>query len=750
MKEEQGAPHRLDVKVEEVAAAVSVMRTGGDRASLLCANPRCSFAVHENPTFGNFCCKKCHWCVMSQSRTKNRHGQQCAQRSLPENAERAAEVPPDRPCDWGGGGGATVRPTLHTLPPMPELLALPVPVAKEELAEEDRPRRSALPAPVPKDEIAEAGGLSRRPADARGRSLLGSVAQEGGAATSSRSPRGSVAKDGQAAARSRSPRGSAAKEAIVAAIGKSARSGTAAKEPLPPGIRLLRSAELRGESYGSTSYKLYEGPPSATPTGPTVLFVWMHGADNSDIPASDLLRIGERMRHHTHFLVPMSPKVSPDGYRFNWGLRFTKAQNKDGLGFIYGEMHEPYLNDLCDLVRSVREEVCAERVCVCGYSMGGFGVYQVIAHDPEAFDVAVPIAGYVQGTMASDGNYAASQPEAAQRFHAFLKAYARQMASVPLILAVHARCDRESSFADADVIVKEIHSRGGKATLHGVPDDAADSDPGKKRKPSNGHRYFKYTLLGDTSETVLYQHLRQAFAAAPGSRRIIAPRSLDRKAATPGSPRCHDHRASVSHVDKEARVVEAHKRHEETAKPRAEVGARLRLRELSASSSRSSKRRRLLVVSRNDSRERSRSRARKRSESRSPTPRGQASCRDLPPPSRCSTSCSAPPELAPARPRPSTARDTAVMPPSGNATSTGHPRCTTGNVCIGVPDSRLFRHLLNGESRDLYCEACWSCHKKQHPQLEGREETCGGYAPQAERDRSVAPADRSRRRELGM
>lgn len=63
----------------------------------MCANPKCWCLVHENPIYGGYCCKKCHWRQTSSSKSKKHHGLNCAQREAPEGAPRAPEVPPNEP-----------------------------------------------------------------------------------------------------------------------------------------------------------------------------------------------------------------------------------------------------------------------------------------------------------------------------------------------------------------------------------------------------------------------------------------------------------------------------------------------------------------------------------------------------------------------------------------------------------------------------------------------------------------------------
>ena len=79
------------------------------RASSCCANPTCTFLVHEDPSFGGFCCKRCHWGFVQGSTSGKEHGVKCQQREACQGAPRAVPVPPDKPCSWGGRGGGRPR-----------------------------------------------------------------------------------------------------------------------------------------------------------------------------------------------------------------------------------------------------------------------------------------------------------------------------------------------------------------------------------------------------------------------------------------------------------------------------------------------------------------------------------------------------------------------------------------------------------------------------------------------------------------
>lgn len=243
--------------------------------------------------------------------------------------------------------------------------------------------------------------------------------------------------------------------------------------------------------------------------------LWLHGHDGGAvIPTGNLRTMHRRLYHRTFFVVPVSPQPAPDGRRFFWGVSYTKAQNKNGLGFVFGELHTEYLGALSGLVRRVSRSVGASRVLVAGYSMGGFGAYQLGGHAPELFDAVVPVAGYGLGTdEPPDSSCGAPQPEAANVFSNFLSRHISRLASVPAVIVVHSPTDSVSSFSDARRMVETIREHGGNVELVMVPEEAADTDPSRKKKTKLGHHYFNYALLSDTSEEVLYSRLAAAFAS---------------------------------------------------------------------------------------------------------------------------------------------------------------------------------------------------------------------------------------------
>lgn len=278
--------------------------------------------------------------------------------------------------------------------------------------------------------------------------------------------------------------------------------------PCIEGIRLVKSGAVAGDTWGHSSYAFYEACRGRDLNEDPYLVVWLHGADGGcDMRNGDLVNMQQRLGRRTFFFAPKSPQPDSEGYRFFWGVRYTKAQNKGDKGFIFGELHKPYLEAFCETVRELSEEVGALAILVCGYSMGGFGAWQLGSHKPELFTALVPIAGYGMGTFEKGGCYNAPQPQSETILKSFLAFAAPKLAKVPLVLAIHAKADTVSSFSDTKHIVETIQHSGGNADLVIIEKDAADSDPGK-RKVKAGHNYFYHSLLNESSESVLWSRLR--------------------------------------------------------------------------------------------------------------------------------------------------------------------------------------------------------------------------------------------------
>ncbi|CAK0888325.1 unnamed protein product [Prorocentrum cordatum] len=111
-----GAAPGLVAAPEENGVCLAVMPSG--RAGLMCANPSCWYLVHPDPSFGGYCCKKCHWHGKAKrSGRAKKHGAQCIKQDAPEGAPRAPPVTPDKPLkdadpgdfESGGGPGADVE-----------------------------------------------------------------------------------------------------------------------------------------------------------------------------------------------------------------------------------------------------------------------------------------------------------------------------------------------------------------------------------------------------------------------------------------------------------------------------------------------------------------------------------------------------------------------------------------------------------------------------------------------------------------
>ena len=232
----------------------------------------------------------------------------------------------------------------------------------------------------------------------------------------------------------------------------------------------------------------------------------------------------------------MSPQKSLDAMKYAWGVNYTNTQNKRSLGIVHGEVHQPYLQNVYNRVRSIRDQISASHVCICGSGSSGFGLLQLAAYDPVAFDIAGPVASYVIGTQeptdSGHSNYNTTQPSATENFHRWLDNWAGELANVPALLAVQAKRDRESSYRGVETVVRTVRDQGGRAELFTVPENKTDSDQknGKKRSTTPGrHFYFKYVRLDEKTETFSYERLRRELDRIPP--RSVKPPHADFKSS---------------------------------------------------------------------------------------------------------------------------------------------------------------------------------------------------------------------------
>eukprot|EP00931_Biecheleriopsis_adriatica_P060545 TRINITY_DN36372_c0_g1_i2.p1 TRINITY_DN36372_c0_g1~~TRINITY_DN36372_c0_g1_i2.p1 ORF type:complete len:1223 (+),score=250.52 TRINITY_DN36372_c0_g1_i2:26-3694(+) len=302
-----------------------------------------------------------------------------------------------------------------------------------------------------------------------------------------------------------------------------------------PSIRLWSSGALTGETFGHSPYKVYRVASRKRSAERPKLVVWLHALDFEDIPETKLLCMFEHIGcHEVYFLVPLNPKGGSSGLRFLWGVSYSKAQNRNNLAFVFGELHRPYLDDLCALIRKVSFEVKAIAVWCMGYSLGGFGAYQLAAHDPATFTGAAAVAGHALGTLEPEHRgYGAPQPEASRIFETWLDYSAPRLAKVPALVVIHSERDTVSSILDARAIVDRVRTCGGNAELVYVPEDVSDSRPGTKGRKS-GHQYCNYAFFGSSSRAVLYSRLEtkvipvRQLEAKKKPRRAETPQSLVR------------------------------------------------------------------------------------------------------------------------------------------------------------------------------------------------------------------------------
>ena len=215
---------------------------------------------------------------------------------------------------------------------------------------------------------------------------------------------------------------------------------------------------LEGRNFKEGEYTVWEAfdSPEQVAQEP-YLFVWLHGADGGGyLPTDTMSTMQRHLQRRTFFLLPRSPRCC------DWGVSYTKKQNKNGLGWVYGKLNTEYLSLICGVVHRISITIKAIRVLVAGYSMGGYGAYQLGSHSPELFDVVLSVAGYGVGTFEpSDEYWGAPQPESSRIFKQFLARQISRLATVPAVVIIHAPTDQVSSFCDTKHIVNTIKAHGG-------------------------------------------------------------------------------------------------------------------------------------------------------------------------------------------------------------------------------------------------------------------------------------------------
>lgn len=278
-------------------------------------------------------------------------------------------------------------------------------------------------------------------------------------------------------------------------------------------IRQTWEDHFYGRGFGRCCYKVYESTADLsrwqTKSRPW-LVVWLHGMDHGFISPEELETMQRRLNRRVVFMVPLNPKEW-NGLHFNWGCAFTREQNKKELGFVNGFLHDEFLTTFAATIANVAQWYKAERTVAMGYSMGGFGAFQLGCWAPDTFDAVVSVAGYGLGTNSKD----APQPYSGRVFWNFLEYEATAMAKIPVVLAIHARNDRLSSFGDVDHIISTVDGRARKdgescvAKLVTMPTWMANSDNPRKRKRKSNHGYFNCTFMDDYSNQYLWNELQQ-------------------------------------------------------------------------------------------------------------------------------------------------------------------------------------------------------------------------------------------------
>ena len=145
----------------------------------------------------------------------------------------------------------------------------------------------------------------------------------------------------------------------------------------------------------SLPYRLFK-PADYDPKKSYPLYLALHGAgaretDNFKTLKQDIWSIhtlasaAVREKHPCFIIVPQCPpKESWVNLKWNHGSYVLKDVPPS-----------PYLSLLIPLIKTAQSEfpIDAQRIYVGGYSMGGYGTWDLIARNPKVFAAAIPVCG---------------------------------------------------------------------------------------------------------------------------------------------------------------------------------------------------------------------------------------------------------------------------------------------------------------------------------------------------------------------
>ena len=124
---------------------------------------------------------------------------------------------------------------------------------------------------------------------------------------------------------------------------------------------ILGPKVLEGGNWGQSEYTVWEVYNSPEQERKE------HGGNQSRyLPEHNMRTMQRQLGCRVWFLMPLNPKVAPDGRCSHWFVSYTKAQNRCGLAWIYGELNSEYLAAICEVVRRISKEIQDSRILVAG------------------------------------------------------------------------------------------------------------------------------------------------------------------------------------------------------------------------------------------------------------------------------------------------------------------------------------------------------------------------------------------------
>ena len=129
----------------------------------------------------------------------------------------------------------------------------------------------------------------------------------------------------------------------------------------------------------------------------SMIRTWFHGEGGGELDTNVMMQLHAKLARRILFFVPLCPGQDSEGFRYHWGVRYSKRQNAGGRGFIYGDIHYPLNNAIGETLYNLIKITDATASIVAGYSMGAYEAWLLAALHPQVITILIAAAGYGYG-----------------------------------------------------------------------------------------------------------------------------------------------------------------------------------------------------------------------------------------------------------------------------------------------------------------------------------------------------------------